>query len=869
MKNFILLSFLFLAFAAHAQDDWANKLLKAAGDEGSKQKAGIDSIDFPFAITVSDNAGLFDVKQKGEGFSKGLYALKDRQDKTPLEIARDTLDQAIWFYNRRMYKIAEASFVEAKNFMEGNALTSDVNYLRCLSNLGVVYLAQGKLNDAEVYINGVLEESKLRGTGSVAYIASLNNKAKLEQALGKYNEAEQHYNEALALVQKVFGGGLQPAIVLNNKAMLLQTLGRYTEAVEIMKQALTASEASAKNKMFKDKGSFDNRRFQSNLAYIYQVSGKLTEAETLFLSQKKIYENRGNSNNPEYAALLNQLSLLYMQMNKVSEVETLLNKALTIYKKKNGEESPYYAKALADLGMYYRISGKNEQAITTLTKATALKEKALGGNHPDYIKTKEELAIAYWKANQFTNAYTQYKDVMDKTLSFIDQYFPPMSEAEKTAYWDITAPRFQRFYNFANQNLQQKPELAADVYNYHIATKALLLNATNKIRQAILGGKDAKLKQDYLVWLNKKELLARYYALSKEELKEQKIDLRQLETEANTLEKSLSGRSADFAQGYSANRITFEQLKPLLTDTEALVEIIRVLQFDQAFTNQSFYLVLVITKTSSIPSVAVLDNGQQLESRYAKYYRNAIQQKQADEYSYAQYWSKIEPIVNQKKNLYLSVDGVYNQLNLNTLKNPNGTFLLQQYELALVGNTKDLIEIKKRKPRAAKKNAVLLGFPDFGGEGIASLPGTKTELENISKNLKAVGYTAFVFQQKEANEKNMKGVKAPEILHIATHGYFLQDVDAQANTFGIEAENAANNPLLRSGIVFAGANRVAQPQSGSQMGDDGWLTAQEIAGMDFRNTELLVLSACESGLGDATNGQGLQGICRAFSSAGA
>jgi tetratricopeptide (TPR) repeat protein len=391
------LSLFLLCGYVHAQDEWSDKLVKALGDEGSKQKAAIDSIDFPFAMSVNDNAGLFDVKQKGEGLSKGLYSLKNRGDKDVSEVARDTLDQAISYYNARMYKFAESSFIQAKKFMEENDLQNEVNYLRCLANLGVVYLAQGKLQEAEEFINYSLDKGAERGKGSVAYVANLNSKAKLEQLQGKYNDAEMHYDEALKAVQKTFGGGLQTAIVTNNKALLYQALGRYDEAIELMNQAIALNETSSKSKFIKDKGSFDNRRFQSNLALLYQLSGKLPEAEKIFLAQKKIYENRGNQNNPEYAALLNQLAVLYMQMNKTAEVEPLLTKASAVYKKKFTEENPFYAKSISDLGTFYRITGKYPQAETTLIKALDIRERVLGGSHPDYSKTKEELAITYWK----------------------------------------------------------------------------------------------------------------------------------------------------------------------------------------------------------------------------------------------------------------------------------------------------------------------------------------------------------------------------------------------------------------------------------------------------------------------------------------
>jgi CHAT domain-containing protein len=460
---------------------------------------------------------------------------------------------------------------------------------------------------------------------------------------------------------------------------------------------------------------------------------------------------------------------------------------------------------------------------------------------------------------------------MDKTIDFINQYFPPMSEAEKTSYWDINAPRFQRFYNFALEALAVKPELAQDLYNYHIATKALLLNTSNKIKQSILSSNDQSLIKEYLLWLDKKEQLARLYSLTKEELKQQKFDLKALEAEANGLERSLSARSTDFSEGYSTQKVSFSQIASLLLDNEATVEVVRVQHFDQHFKAESKYVALVLTRGALKPSVAVLDNGQQLETRYVKYYRNTIQQKQSDEVSFEQYWSKIEPLLIGKKVLYLSLDGTFNQLNINTLKKPGGNYLIANYDIALLGNTKDLIELKKRKASTPKKNALLLGFPDYGGTEPAALPGTKVEIDAISKMLKTAGYQVTQLTQKEATEKKLKAMKAPELVHIATHGYFLQDVENGGNAFGVEAENALNNPLLRSGLMLAGASKTVSGQSSPtiESNDNGILTAYEAMNLNLEGTKLIVLSACETGLGDVKNGEGVYGLQRAFLVAGA
>lgn len=866
-----LCGFLFTAAVMAQEDELTKALFKFAGDAGSKKKAKLDSVDFQYAISVNENAGLIDVKQKGEQWTRGLYAMKEKAERTPEEVGRDTVDYAVNLYQLKLYKLAEEAFQDAQTYLEENKLTNDLSYLRCISNLGLVYMAQGKTSESEEYIDMALKTSAALGEKSPGYIANLNSRAKFDQMMGRYNEAEKGFDETLDLIKQAFTeNSLQYAIVLNNKAMLYQNVGRFDEGIRLMKQAITTADAAFKKSM-KRKNSFDGRRFQSNLAYMYQVAGKFAEAEATFLDMKKSYEKNMAANNPEYAILLNQLAILYIQIKKNDQVEPLLKKAQDILKKKHGEESPTYARAIGDLGVFYRMNTKYAEAEPLITKSLSIKEKVLGADHPEYIRTKEELAILYWKMQQWSKAYDNYKGVMEKTIHFINSYFPPMSEAEKTKYWDITAPRFQRFNNFAIAASSEIPVIVEDVYNYQTATKALLLNATNKVKQAILSSGDNTLIKDYLLWLDKKEALSRYYSLSKEELSEQKIDLAAMEAEANKLERSLSSRSSAFTSGYSMQPIKFTQIRDLLSESEAAVEIIRVHSFDQEFTQDSKYVVLVLTKTMKQPKMVVLENGNQLDTRYAKFYRNAVQQKLADDYSYDQYWGRFDNELKGKKVVYISPDGAFNQINLNTLKEPAGQYVVNKYDLVLLGNSKDIVALKSKKATAAQKNAMLLGFPDYGGSEIAALPGTKAELENISKILKAGGYQLKQFTQLEASEKNLKSVKSPALMHIATHGYFLQDTEGSGDAFGITAENAANNPLLRSGLMLANASKTVsgQSQANIESNDNGILTAYEAMNLNLENTSLIVLSACETGLGDVKNGEGVYGLQRAFLVAGA
>lgn len=871
MRSFSFLFVLVLSgfFASAQNTDW---LTKGLGDAGAKKKAKLDSVDFQFAMSVNENASFFDIENKGEGWARGLYSMKARNDKSTSEIARDTLEVAVNYYELRWYKLAELAFLNAQNYMEANGLVNDISYLRCVSNLGMIYMIQSKTVDAEKYINYALETSKTTFTEkSAAYSANLNSRAKLNQILGKYNEAEKQFDETEKLVIQVFGpNSMQSAITLNNKAMLYQTMGRYPEAVDLMKKSIAAAENAPKKLTKSGKNSFENRKFSSNLALLYQLSGNLTEAETTFLGIKKVFEARLQTKNPDYANLLNQLALLYIQMGKSDQVEPLLIKAADVYKKKFTEENPSFAKVQNDLGNFYRIQGKFPEAEVALQKAVDIRKRTLGESHPDYVKSIENLGILYWKKGDLTKADAPFTEAMNKSLNFVNDYFPPMSEAEKSKYWDILQPRFQRYYNYALEASKTNPSLLADVFDYQIATKALLLNSTNKIKKAILASGDQALIKDYLSWISQKETLARYYSLSKEDLKQQKIDLAALEKEANNTERSLSQRSTDFSKAFSNEKISYKQVAAQLSDTEALIEIIRVRSFDKDFTTESKYVALVLTKNSE-PKMIVSDNGNQLETRYAKFYKNAILQKADDGYSYDQYWAKLDAALAGKKTIFISPDGVYNQINVNTFKKPGGDFIVKQYDIVSIGNSKDIIPIKARKQVIANKEAFMLGFPAYNGAA-ADLPGTKVELENIGKILKTAGFKVTVNQQKDATEGKLKTVKGPGLMHIATHGYFLADGDiGSGDAMGIDAENAKNNPLLRSGLILAGApdpNKEEQ-KTDLQSNDNGILTAYEAMNLNLEGTDLIVLSACETGLGDVKAGEGVYGLQRAFLVAGA
>ena len=203
-----------------------------------------DSTSFNYAISLNDNSSLFDNKEKGEKFLKIVSNLPSSDTpKTGQERARGNLDAGEILYASGKYALAESRFLYAKLLYESDSLSRDLNYVKVISNLGLLYSTTGRYSKAEKFINRSLElRAETTGMESTGYGASLNNLAVLLKETGRYNQAEQRINEALSVIGGADGNqSMSYAIALNNEAMLFQAMGRYDRAESKMNQAISLS----------------------------------------------------------------------------------------------------------------------------------------------------------------------------------------------------------------------------------------------------------------------------------------------------------------------------------------------------------------------------------------------------------------------------------------------------------------------------------------------------------------------------------------------------------------------------------------------------------------------------------------------------
>lgn len=886
--SFLLMCLMCVTFDIHAQfgdllknkkddlvrkgkDKVKNKLSSAFEKEMDKVRMGYDSANFSYSIAVVDNSGSFDDAKRWSDLGKFTIAMTDylgtTRDKNedPYQEGRNFNSTGSMFFASRHYKKAGYFFKEAEKSLTKNGGQNTLFYAQTLSNQALLSQALGKYAEAEKKHKEAMEIRKNIATEkSQAYATSLNNLGMFYKETGKYTEAENLLNQGLRITEDIAGKNQVPyCIILNNKAMLFQTLGRTAESIKMLEEVLKYAEPLMREK------SDNYQRFQVNLGLLYQESGKFQEAEKMYLDAIKSKERRLKGNHPDVAHIKNHLAALYVQQDKLAEAEKILLEAKKVYEKNKALETSYYATNLANLGNVYRLQDKLPEALTNLKEALKIRLATLGEMHPAYARNQEDLALVYWQMKSQKEAQELFKAVLDKNNNFIKSYFPAMSEDEKSKYWNKLRPSYIRFYNFALAFKDQEPSLINQMHEAHISTKGILLSSTIKVKQQILNSGKPELIDLYKKWTDTKENLAKLYSFSKQDLLAQGINRDSIQKVANDMEKQLSSSSNAFANA-DEKTINFSQISNKLTDKDAIVDILSLKKFDKKFSDEHIYVAFIGKKSQITPNVVILENGNDLNGKFFKYYRNAIKNKTYDKHSYLQYWKNIDDNLANVNKIYLSLDGVYNQISVATIPKSEGKYLVDEKAFVLLTNVKDILN---PKINYTNKELSMFANPNYGEGGqIAALPGTQKEADAINKIATAKGFKVVKTTAIKATESEVKKVKSPRILHVATHGFFQSDAEEEKPiSFGLESEKTEENSLLKSGLLFANAEKGMTQQNSRefQTQDNGILTAYEVQNVDLSNTEFAILSACETGLGDVKAGEGVYGLQRAFQIAGA
>jgi len=775
---------------------------------------------------------------------------------------------------------AEKMLSELKSYVGSN--NPDI-YLGILRNMGSLAQAKGDYNTAqERYAEALILAKDISGETGHLYADILLRQATLDKDMGNYQEAEPKFIKVSEIIAAT-EGKQHPnyAGVANNMGILYQQMGNFEKAESDFKEAIAIYKSS-----FGEENP-DYVLSLENLATLYELMGKPNQALDILVitleTNKRIY----GETNPNYAISLHNYASLLQKTNRKDEAFSMYKQVLKLQEESIGTMQPSYANSLLNLAILAQEQEKYEMADSMINDVLKIRGILLGKSHPAYTTALYSKAVLLQVTNKYEEGWLVYNEVVDQYLGQIRKYFPSLSENEKNAFYAKVTPVINRYKEFCIEyyvNYSQSPEIISRLYDVQLATKALLLNAVNKTRSRILGSGDKALIDEFNQWTNFKKQLVSYYGYSKEQVVTEGIDIPSLEERANTLEKSLSKSSELFAKEFEKTNPSWQQVAEQLSDNEVALEIIRIER--NGIEDSVSYVALVVTASSVNPAFTTLPYGQTMESKFYRYYKNTIKYKVKDEKSFGHFWTAIDPLVKSAKTIYISADGVFNKININTIYNINSSkYLIEDYFVKYISSTRDLINPRVSQDKNQALTMLCLGDPAYDLESetpdqpvilndqqrshlnmnqISPLPGTEIEVNYIDSLLSANNWQVNKYMQKEALEEQLKFESSPTVIHLATHGFFMPDMKAKQ----LESQTGINeherNPLVRSGLLFAGASNENDDTE-----NDGILTAYEAMNLNLDNTELVVLSACETALGDIKNGEGVYGLQRALQVAGA
>ena len=448
----------------------------------------------------------------------------------------------------------------------------------------------------------------------------------------------------------------------------------------------------------------------------------------------------------------------------------------------------------------------------------------------------------------------------------IEQNFLTMSEEQREYF----AEKLQMPFSYAEYalNSHPSPNLAKLCFENSLFQRGLLLRSNMAVRNAVSRSSDKNLLLLYDSLTNfRRELMIRN---SSQQLLNTAKRI-ELERKISEMDKHLSLASSEYRDNKMISQYNLDLLQEQLGDNQYVVEFC-----EHKSGNHSNLYALVLGKDAKIVYVPlcssadldkVIDKG-----RFAIYTSEEVTNL---------LWKRIEPHIGDGEVFYTTT-GIFNNIAIPSLMTTRGHYLYESRLLRLVSNPMDVVAINNKIELSGESNVSLWGGVKYSqkedllqdsergvltrGKSLGSLPGSLAEVNNLSEILSRNNIRTLLFTGSHATESSFKGRtgKGDQILHVSTHGFFIDD---------LQGENI--NPMRSSGLLFAGANEywtndsLYQSQKYLETGDDGILRSDEISLMDLNGCELVVLSACQTGLGYAHVSEGVYGLQRAFKLAGA
>jgi CHAT domain-containing protein/Tfp pilus assembly protein PilF len=750
-----------------------------------------------------------------------------------------------------------------------------------LTQLTFPYTAKrdpAKVDDLHRRIIGIRE--KKDGPSSPFTAMALVNYGNFCRQTGQLERAEGLLKRAAAIyeAQSSLAGpsGLSAALALNELALINVSMGKETVAQELLARALELQEKAAVALNI-EVPAIGNTL--TNMAILAHHRGELERALELNRRACVIVEKAAKT--PEHysvAQCVHNLGLVHLSRADYPAAKEHLDRANSTWQRVLGPEHPRLTISLNGIATYHEARGEIDKALGVLERSADINDRDL------------DLVLASGSEGQKRDFIARIAGQTDGILSL-----------HGVASKDAASPNAVASRRLALQTLLRRKGRILDAVAGTSAALRRRMSAEDRAVFDELSAARAELARLILGGLRSTDgaTQARVEALKQT---------------MERLEGELSRRSAPFRA--ASQPVSIERVREAIPSGALLIEIARYRPFNATWKTMAEawkparYAAFLLARDAEPESVD-LGEAKAIDDAVAKLRRALASRggegmkalaRELDEKVLRPILAKAKASGEKPSMLLVSPAGSLNLIPFGALLDEAGHYRVESYPIVYFTTGRDLLRLAAspggvpaaQKPANAPRAApVVIGDPGFGDPAprpksdstrraveivFSPLPGTAEEAQVIASVLPR----ATLLTGARATEAAVKEGPAPYVLHIATHGFFLGDPDASAAVGGkaraLELEMSVpaaggggaprtpslpiEQPLLRSGLAFAGANRQVAG------GDDGILTALEASGLDLWGTELVVLSACETGLGDVTEGEGVYGLRRSLIIAG-
>jgi CHAT domain-containing protein/Tfp pilus assembly protein PilF len=843
-----------------------------------------------------------------------LYAKGKFQDAIPLEkqslalreevleprhpdVAISLNSLAMLYQAQGVYKRAESLFVRALDIREKALRSMHLLVAESLNNLATVYQDQGAYPKAEpLFVRALDIHEKALGPMHSDVATNLNNLASLYRNQGAYAKGEPLLVRALAIREKALGPMHRDvAESLNNLAWFYQAQGAYEKAEPLFSRALDIWQ--------KTLGPMHPRVAYSlnNLAALYQAQGAYSKAEPLLVRALDILEKVLGPTHPSIAHILSNLAALYQAQGAYSRAEPLLVRALDIDEKALGLMHPDVAHSLNNLAGIYRAQGAYAKAEPLYARALDIREKALGPMHPDVAQSLNNLAELHWARGAYPKAEPLLSRAADIRESQLRSSLAPLSESRKRALMTLVQGETERLVSLHVDTSPSSPRARELALTTVLRRKGRVLDSLTEAQRTLRDHLTPPLREqlDQLAQA-RAELAAQRYATAEQRASTQRAAaIATLRTRIDDLEAALSVASAEFRA--QSEPVTLASVQAAVPPGAMLVELVRYHRFDaraQPPQQEERYVAYLVTSHGpprwvplgeAAPIDAAVDAALAALRPHVRTGTTRTALKQLD----ALVVTPLRGQLTEVSHLILAPDGKLNLVPFEALIDPQGHHELERYLVSYLSSGRDLLRLAAhREPRSP---GVIVAGPDYGPLPLQPDPGTVAFLPLPGARAEAADLEGYFstppVTDQQATKEALAALVGPAILHVATHGFYAPDLSiasapgsrgpsappstasGRGSPRGIHVQMNGGMPSLspppsssdpaealdRSGLAMARANQ----------GADGIVTAREIAGFDWWGTQLVVLSACETGVGAVPSGDGVYGMRRALVLAGA